>query len=163
MSINFRDPIPGAPDFYYGELTRSEIAIRRGIENIPNGRQVRAMEYTARTVLQPVRNEFGRINITSGFSCLALCPFIPRGKNSNHPRGEAADIEPDDPRIALLDIGIFIAENLEYRELIFEWLPWGWIHVAAREGANIGKIKIRDHKHKYTVVELDYVKRLYGV
>ena len=162
MNANLYDPIPGAPNFYRMELVRSATAIRHGIPNMPNERQLQAIDYTARTALQPVRNEFGRINVTSGFTCKELCPFIPRGIDSNHARGEAGDIEPDDPRIPLWDIGEFIAENLKFRELIFEWLPWGWIHVAARRGGNIGKIKIKDRNHNYTVVSLDYARRLYG-
>ena len=161
MKLN--ETIPGAKNFRWYEAVRSETAVRHGIANIPNSDQVASLEYSAQQILQPVRDQFGKIRVTSGFCCEDLAPFIPRRSSSNHCRGEAFDIEPVDRNVELFDIGIWIYENLKFRELIFEFLPFGWIHAAARKGANVQKVKIKDRNHDYDVVSIDYVKRYFNI
>ena len=158
--VHPNDIIRGTQNFTYQEAIRSMTAIRHGINNIPNQRQIEALEYTAQKILQPVRDQFGRIKINSGFSCEELCPFIPRKTTSNHTRGEAYDFESLEG-VPLLDIGFWIAENLNFRELIFEYMPWGWIHCAARSGGNTNRIKIKDREHDYDIVSLDYAKNFF--
>jgi len=161
MAFDFKKRIPGANNFTYEEFVRSSTALRRGILNVPNREQIRSVEHNATTVLQPIRNEFGPVRVTSGFCSRELCPFIPRSIGSNHVRGEAADIEPVEHGVSLVGMGIWIAEHLLFRELIFEFMPEGWIHVASRKTGNISEIKIKDEKHNYTRVDLEYIKRLY--
>ena len=153
--------IPGAPNFRYGEFVKSDTAIRLGIENIPNEEQWQCIEKLAVNVLQPVRNEFGRLTITSGFRSVELCLAVGSSSASNHARGQASDIEPYDVDIPLIFVVEFIHDNLEYRELIAEYFPWGWIHVAYREGGNIKKLKLKDKDHNYRVVDIEYIKKLY--
>lgn len=129
-------PIPGAPNFTYEELLHSDTAVREGIQNIPDDPDVwDNMEYLAQTILQPVRDKFGPIRVTSGYRSSALNKAIPgSSKTSHHRSGAAADIEPVSADVSLRDIFSFIAENLPYTELIAENLPGGWIHVAIVRG-----------------------------
>lgn len=129
-------PIPGAPNFTYEELLHSDTAVREGIQNIPDDQDVwDNMEYLARTVLQPVRDRFGPIRVTSGYRSAALNRAIPgSSKTSHHCSGAAADIEPVSAGVPLRDIFAFIAENLPFTELIAENLPNGWVHVAIVRG-----------------------------
>jgi zinc D-Ala-D-Ala carboxypeptidase len=155
--------IPGAEGFTYKEFVKSDTATRKGIKNEPTEEQWKCIELLAKEVLQPIRNEFGRIRITSGFRSVELCEAVGSSSKSNHTRGEASDIEPLEKGITLFDILEFIHDNLEYRELIAEFFPAGWIHVAYREGGNIKKLKLKDDKHNYEEVSLNYLKTLYDV
>lgn len=129
-------PIPGAPNFTYEEFLHSDTAVREGIQNIPDDQDVwDNMEYLARTVLQPVRDRFGPIRVTSGYRSSALNKAIPgSSKTSHHCSGAAADIESVSADVSLRDIFAFIAENLPFTELIAENLPNGWVHVAIVRG-----------------------------
>ena len=157
------DKIPGAESFSYKEFVRSQTALRKGIKNEPTDEEWECIEKLAVNILQPVRNEFGRIRITSGFRSVELCEAVGSNKNSNHARGQAADIEPIDPKTKLIDVVEFICSGLEYRAVIAEYFPDGWIHVAYREGGNIKKLKLKDEKHSYEEVSLNYLKSLYDV
>ena len=167
-----RDPrakIPGAPDFAYWEFLKSDTALRLGIKNEPNEEQWQNIEKLAFHILQPVRNRFGRINLTSGFRCPELCLAIGSYKvvngvkivTSNHQRGEAGDFEPDDITIPLIDILNFIYNECEFRELIAENFPGGWVHAAFREGGNDRILKLKDPDHNYDEVTIEYLNSLY--
>ena len=49
------------------ELTKSDTAIRKGIDNEPNADQVEKLKLLCENILQPVRDHFGRVKVTSGF------------------------------------------------------------------------------------------------
>ncbi len=158
---NLKAKIPGASNFKYKELVRSSTALRKGIKNEPNEEQWKCIELLAKEILQPIREKFGRIRITSGFRCVELCEAIGSSKYSNHARGQAVDIEPLEDGVTLVDILEFIHDNLEYRSLIGEFLPDGWVHVAYRKGANIKRLKLKDEDHNYDKVAIGYIKNLY--
>jgi len=155
--------IPGAENFTYKEFVRSQTATRRGIKNEPTEEEWECLELLSKEVLQLIRNKFGRIRITSGFRSVELCEAVGSNKNSNHARGQAVDIEPVGLDVKLIDIMEFIFNELEYRELIAEYFPGGWIHVAYRENENVKKLKLKDKNHAYEEVSLDYLKTLYDV
>ena len=148
-------------NFTVEELMRSDTATRLGIINVPAAHNVESLRKLAENVLQPVRDHFGPIRITSGYRCPALCGAIGSSPNSNHTRGEAADIEPVDRSIKLVDVLSWIHDNLEYRELIAEYFPGGWVHVAYREGGNDRVLKLKDPVHNYSRVSIDYIKDVY--
>lgn len=154
--------IPGAPDFMYKEFIKSATALRLGISNVPKESQWKCIETLAIKILQPVRSHFGRIRITSGFRSVKLCQAIGSSAKSNHTRGQAADFEPINPKIKLFSILEWIHHNLEYRELIAEFFPGGWIHCAYREGGNDKILKLKDKNHNYSHVTLDYIRNIYG-
>ena len=131
-----KGPIFGAPNFTYEEFLRSDTALREGIQNIPDKDCVWCnMEYLAREVLQPVRDKFGPIRVTSGYRSAALNKVIPGSSaTSHHCSGSAADIEPVRKDVSLRDIFSFIATELPFTELIAENLPDGWVHVALVRG-----------------------------
>lgn len=159
--MNIYDKIPGAENFTYYEMIRSDTARRLGIENIPNSYQWDCLQSLAINILQPIRNQFGAIKVLSGFRNVTLNTMIGGSSSSNHCKGEAADIEPYNSHIKLIDIGKWIIENLEFRELIFEYMPSGWIHIAYRENDNIKNIKLKDPDHYYTSVTLNDIMQLY--
>lgn len=160
--IDLNRKIPGAKNFKYKEFIRSDTAIRKGINNIPNEKQWENIEKLAVNILQPIRNKFGRIRIVSGYRSYKLNKVIGGSPYSNHVRGEASDIEPVNDKISLLDIVKFIVKNLEFRTIILEYPILGWIHTDYREGGNLKRIKLKDKNHNYKNVTLNYLIDLYG-
>jgi hypothetical protein len=158
---NLNKRIPGAKNFKYKEFIRSDVAIRLGIDNVPNDDQWGNIERLAVNVLQPIRNKFGQIRITSGFRSVELNQAIGGSRYSNHCRAEAADIEPVNNNIKLVDIMEYIVDKLEFRTIILEYPPLGWLHTDYREGENLKRIKLKDKNHHYKVISLEHIKRLY--
>ena len=152
----------GVPsNFQYKEFIKSITALRRGIKNVPKESQWQSIEKLVIFILQPLRTRFGRVRITSGFRSPELCEAIGSSKSSNHTRGEAADIEPLAKNVTLMDILKYTHKNLPHRELIAEYFPDGWVHVAYREGANTETLKLKDEHHNYERVDLEYIVELY--
>jgi hypothetical protein len=153
--------IPGAPNFKYREFVKSDTAIRLGIVNEPSDEEWRSIEKVAVNILQPVREKFGRIGILSGFRCLELNREIKSSDTSNHIKGEAVDFEPIDTNVSMLDIVLFIYDELEFRTCICEYFPDGWIHCDYRSGGNICSLKLKDSDHDYEEISLDDLMDLY--
>ena len=64
------------------ELTKSQVAERKGINNNPNPQQIENLKALAVNILQPVRSHFDKpLIISSGFRCAQLCTEI----GSNEP------------------------------------------------------------------------------
>ena len=80
-------------NFSLQELIKSDTAIRKGIDNNPNADQVEKLKRLCEHVLQPVRDHFGRVKVTSGFRSPELCVAIGSSINSQHSKAEAADFE----------------------------------------------------------------------
>ena len=113
------------------ELTKSDTAIRRGIDNNPNADQVEKLKLLCENILQPVRDHFVRVKITSGFRSVELCLAINSSANSQHARAEAADFEC--PGVDNAELADWINKNLPYDQLILEFYTpgepnSGWIH-----------------------------------
>ena len=88
-------------NFTLSELTKSDTAIRKGINNNPNAEQIEKLKLLCENILQPVRDHFGRVKITSGFRSSELCVAIGSSVNSQHARAEAGGgAVPRDPRPA---------------------------------------------------------------
>jgi hypothetical protein len=159
--VDLKKQIPGAPNFTYGEVLRSDTASRLGIENIPNDEQLKCIELVCVNILQPVRSKFGPIRITSGFRSPELCLKIGSTTTSNHTRGQAVDFEPYDTNTKLYTIFKWIYNNCKFRELIAEFFPDGWVHAAYRKGGNDRIIKLKDKQHNYQRVDLQYIESIY--
>ena len=120
-------------NFSLSELTRSDTAKRLGIENeCSSVEQVLNLAYLCHMVLQPLRDKFGPIRITSGYRCPELNRAVGGVKNSQHMRGEAADIH-----LPSVEKG---KEYLAFLKTLpaVDQLIWErngnvcWIHVSAR-------------------------------
>ena len=80
-------------NFTLQELTKSDTAIRKGINNNPSAGQIEKLKALCENILQPVRDHFGRVKVTSGFRSPELCLAIGSSVNSQHAKAEAADFE----------------------------------------------------------------------
>ena len=95
-------------NFTLQELTKSDTAIRLNIHNEPNGDQIDKLKQLCENVLQPVRDQFGRVKVTSGYRSPELCRAIGSSENSQHAKAEAADFEV---------LGVDNAEAVSYTHL----------------------------------------------
>ena len=78
-------------NFSLSELIKSDTAIRLGIDNNPNADQIEKLKLLCENILQPVRDHFGRVTVTSCFRSPELCVKIGSSLNSQHTKAEAAD------------------------------------------------------------------------
>ena len=122
--------------FSLSEMVKSQTAIRKGIDNLPNDEQVEALIELVENVLDPVREHFGRpVTVNSGFRGKKLNKAIGGSKFSQHCKGEAADIEI--PGVSNPEVAEWIKNNLDFDQLILEFhtsgIPdSGWVHVSWR-------------------------------
>ena len=115
------------------ELTKSDTAIRKGIDNNPNADQIEKLKLLCENILQPVRDHFGRVKVTSGFRSVELCEAIGSSARSQHAKAEAADFE----CIGVDNAELFdwIKSNLYPDQLILAFYTpgepnSGWIHAS---------------------------------
>ena len=118
-------------NFSLQELIKSDTAIRKGIDNNPNADQIEKLKALCENILQPVRDHFGRVKVTSGYRSPELCTAIGSSINSQHAKAEAADFEVIDTDNA--ELADWIHSNLSYDQLILEYYTpgepnSGWIH-----------------------------------
>jgi zinc D-Ala-D-Ala carboxypeptidase len=71
-------------NFTLQELTKSDTAVRLGVDNNPNANQIEKLKLLCENILQPVRDHFGPVTITSGFRSPALCVKIGSSINSHN-------------------------------------------------------------------------------
>ena len=115
------------------EFVRSQTADRLDVDNTPPLWIIERLRFNAGQ-MEGVRFELGdnRIDISSGFRCLALNRAIGSKDHSAHVRGDAADFTCDEygtPRE--------ICENLMASDTPFDQLIWEhtWVHIGwARAG-----------------------------
>ena len=113
------------------ELIKSDTAVRKGINNNPNAGQIEKLKLLCENILQPVRDHFGRVQVTSGFRSVELCLAIGSSANSQHAKAEAADFEC--VGVDNAEVADWIKKNLETDQLILEYYTpgepnSGWIH-----------------------------------
>ena len=118
----------------YKEATQSNTAIRKGIENIPDATQLKAMKALAQNVFEPVRSYFNKpIRVNSFFRSVALNKAIGGSSSSQHCKGEAIDIDATNG-FTNKQIFDYIRDNLEFDQLILEYPDSkgeaSWIHVS---------------------------------
>ena len=100
-----------------------------GLQNNPGKEQVIALITLCGKVLQPARNLIGEaIHVNSGFRSPAVNRAVGGARNSQHLRGEAADITvlSREGNKQLFEI---IRDNLSFDQLINE-RNYSWIHVS---------------------------------
>ena len=145
-------------NFTLQELTKSDTAIRKGINNNPSADQIEKLKLLCENILQPVRDHFGRVKVTSGFRSEQLCLKIGSSINSQHAKAEAADFECIGVDNA--ELADWIYKNLEPDQLILEFYTpgepnSGWVHcswVAENPRKQLLRAYREDGKTKYKPV-----------
>lgn len=122
--------------FTLKELTRSETARCLGIDNTPPPGAVQALHELEDNVLDPLREAWGGpIHVNSGYRCPELNKAVGGAPNSQHQRGEAADItvgsQADNRRLLALikQLDLPVDQCIDEKDC-------RWIHVSHRKGRN---------------------------
>ena len=127
-------------NFSLNEFTKSDTAVRKGIDNTPNDVHLENMKALCENVLQKVRSHFGKsVRITSGYRSSELCEAIGSSSKSQHAKGQAADFEITG--IDNKDLAIWIRDNVDFDQLILEFYTEGdpnsgWVHCSYSSTSN---------------------------
>ena len=126
--------------FTISEMLKSDTAIRQCLWNGANLEAEENLRALVDEVLDPLRDCYGKpIKVNSGFRCRKLNQLVNGATNSQHMRGEAADITTGSPKDNL-KLARMIEEAGKFDQLIYEKnSPAGpqWLHVSwRRNGVN---------------------------
>jgi hypothetical protein len=125
--------VPVTMHFSLEELYASDTAKRLGIDNKPSVQQMINLIYLAAYVLEPLRVAMDEpIKIGSGFRCQALNKAVGGVYNSQHMKGQAADLCIDGDLEKGRKWFEYIKKNLPFDQLIWEHNSKGtyWVHVS---------------------------------
>lgn len=118
-------------NFKLREFTFSSIASAANIvNNVQNNTILHSIVQLCENVLQPLRDALGPVNILSGYRCEELNVIVGGAPNSQHMRGEAADICV--PGVPAHKLYTYIRDNYDFDQLILETSKTGytWVHVS---------------------------------
>ena len=128
-------------NFSLNELTKSQTAERKGIDNTPSAEHQDNLKSLCEMILQPIRDHFGQVvSVSSGYRSPELCVAIGSSTKSQHARGESADFEIFG--VSNKELADYINENLDYDQLILEYWKGdnepnsGWVHCSYTDGNN---------------------------
>ena len=129
-------------NFTLGEMIQSQTAIRKNIDNNPNGDQILNLIDLCDNVLQPLRDAIGPIRISSGFRSQKLNVAIGGAASSQHCalNGAAADIDMGEKNAEVFE---WLKSNVDFDQLIWEFGDKSnpsWVHVSYKEGKNRNQI-----------------------
>ena len=106
--------------FTIKELTRSSVATQRGWDNTPPPAAEQNLRSLVENVLDPLREAFGRpIYVNSGYRTTRLNKAVGGTPNSQHLRGQAADIRAATPLETRRLGRLLQASTLPFDQLIF--------------------------------------------
>ena len=148
-------------NFSLSELTKSQTALRNGLDNKPSIEEIVALTVLCNNILQPVRNKYGSFTPNSGFRTVELCKLVGSSAKSQHAKGEAADIEVTG--IDNYQLAEWIVKNLDFDQLILEFYnsddpSSGWVHVSHSRTKDEQR-----HDIRHTVVQDKKVKYKQGL
>ena len=116
------------------EVSRSETAKRKGINNTPSGEHLENFKKLAENIFEPIREHFGvPIHISSGYRSKELNAAVGGSSSSQHCQGEAIDIDMDGTTITNAEIFNYIKDNLNFDQMIWEFgndTNPDWVHVS---------------------------------
>ena len=126
-------------NFTLSEFTKSQTALRQGIDNTPNEEHLEAAKELFENVVQKVRDRFGVTVINSGYRGPELNEAVGGSSKSQHCKGQAVDIEC--PGSSNYTVAKWIQDYLDFDQLILEFytpgIPdSGWVHVSYKTEGN---------------------------
>ena len=125
---------PVTMHFTIEEMYASDTAKRLGIDNKPTTQKMINLVYLCAFVLEPLRVAMGKpIRISSGYRCERLNKAVGGVYNSQHLKGQAADIDIQGDMAFGKKIFEYIRQHLPFDQLIWEKNPKTgscWVHVS---------------------------------
>lgn len=115
--------------FTIKELTHSDTAVAKRIDNTPSRAVIENLEALVFNVLDPLREAYGKpVIVNSGYRCPALNKAVGGEKNSQHMNGEAVDITTG-TKYGNKWLFEYIRDNLPFDQLIDEY-NYSWVHIS---------------------------------
>ena len=118
----------------YKEATRSNTAIRRGIDNIPDVEELENMKLIAEKVFEPLRKWVGGpIKINSFYRSPELNVAIGGSKKSQHCHGQSIDLDATYGQRSNASMFHHIRYSLDFDQMIWEFgddKNPAWVHVS---------------------------------
>ena len=128
-------------NFSLNELTKSQTAERKGIDNTPSTEHQENLKSLCEMILQPIRDHFGQVvSVSSGYRSPELCVAIGSSTQSQHAKGQASDFEIFG--VSNKELADYIDQNLDYDHLILEYWKGedepnsGWVHCSFNTQGN---------------------------
>ena len=121
-------------NFTISELTKSDIAIKNNINNMPDINSLDNLLNLVFYCLQPLRDKLNKpIVITSGYRCQQVNKLAGGVANSQHAKGCAVDFHV--PGMTIQQVIDFVkSSDIEYDQLINEYNKW--VHISFAKGSN---------------------------
>lgn len=120
-------------------------------DNIPKTEHLIKLTHLTIFVLDVIRQKFGITHINSGYRNSEYNKSVGGTENSQHTKGESADISFPDNSI-IYDVYKWIINNLEYDQIILEKGKYSmWIHISYKLQGNRKEnlIKINGNYEKF--------------
>lgn len=137
--------------FTLEDLSRSDIATRKGLDNTPPPEAVENLKRLVNDVLQPVREWTGStITVSSGYRCEELNRLVGSKATSAHREGRAADITSKATNCATaLAFAQAIAQRpLNFDQCIVEFDSW--VHVSVPKAGQTARRQLLSIDHQGT-------------
>ncbi len=120
--------------FTLDELISSDTAKAKKIANVPTANEMYSLVQLIDNVLDPIRERWGKpIYVNSGFRCKRLNEAVKGASNSQHMKGEAADIDTHsiEGNKKLFNMIVEMQRNgaIRFDQLIDE-RGYSWLHVS---------------------------------
>lgn len=118
------------------EAIKSQVAIRKGINNCPTREIINNMTEVATKCFEPLREWYGKpIGISSFYRSVALNRAVKGSPRSQHCQGLAIDIDADifNNGITNRQIYRWLANNVDFDQLIWEYGDGknpAWVHIS---------------------------------
>ena len=139
-------------------FTLEELCVTNtGLPNSPNSDEIEKLTALTIYILQPIRDKFGPIRISSAYRCDAVNQAVGGKRNSRHRLGTEADFAPFFG--SLDEVFHWCIGNLKFGQVILEDQDGkNWIHIGLpREGRpNQQALIFKDGVyHPYTIGEIE--------
>lgn len=124
--------------FSIKELCKSNTAIKNKIDNHPTPEIERNLTILIERCLDPIREKFGKpITVTSGYRCEKLNKLVGGKPNSQHLKGQAADLV-GDTNTKTKEIFEIAKQLGNFDQLLFERNSKGsiWVHISYKDSGN---------------------------
>lgn len=120
-----------SPNFTLEEMTHSQTAERKGIDNTPPPDVVEHLRKLCVEILEPARVALGPLRISSGYRSARLNAAVGGSSTSAHCLGYAADVLP--LRVTKMEFARWVKQNCKFDQVILEFGTVeepAWIHVS---------------------------------
>ena len=141
-----------SPHFSLPEITKSQTALRLGLDNTPDNDALTSLAILCEQVLEPIRKHYSRpVIINSGYRAPAVNKAIGSKSTSQHCKGEAVDFEI--PGVDNQEIYLYIGSggNIDFDQCILEHyyaddFSSGWVHISYRNPDDNRRDRLRIDK-----------------